>query len=445
MKIKHWLWLILGASVLLRVLAALYLGNQVIPLPGIFDQISYHTLATRVLEGHGFSFGTQWWPMTKPDAPTAHWSFLYTFYLVGVYSIFGINPLIARLVQAVVVGLAGPWLVYWLAMATFKKRSYSSVEGVLVPEHIALLAAAWFAFYGYFVYYAAALMTESFFILCILWSLDCALRLLESGKPWHFIELGLAAGSAVLLRQTYLFFIPFLIGWLVWASWRRKGDGLRLRTLTWGGLATVLVLFLMVAPVTYSNYRRFGHFVLLNTNAGYAFFWANHPVHGISFAPLYTDEMPSYQEVIPLELRDLDEAALDKELMKLGLRFIVDDPGRFFLLSLSRIPVHFMFWPSPASSLPSNLTRVLSIGVALPFMLAGGWLWFLDLRRKWINAEPGCLLVVLIVIYVSLHLVSWASVRYRLPTDAVGLIFAARALYQLLVRFRFPLNQLIRA
>jgi len=438
MKTKHWLWLILAGSVLLRVIAALLLGNQVLPMPGIFDQISYHTLSTRVLEGHGFTFATQWWPMTRAGEPTAHWSFLYTLYLASVYAVFGINPLVARIIQAIIVGLAGPWLVYRLASSTFQSRDPVHSSSDSAPQ-VALLAAAWFAVYGYFIYYAAALMTEAFFIISILWSLDCAVRIVKEGEPLLFLELGLAFGITVLLRQTYFIIIPFLLIWLFWANRRMRGHPIAWRTLVWGSLATILILVLLVAPFTYYNARQFGHFVLLNTNAGFAFFWANHPVHGVKFEPLYTTEMPSYQEVIPVELRDLDEAALDQALMKVGIKFVLDDPARFFVLTLSRIPEHFLFWPLPGSSVPSNLTRVLSIGLALPFMIAGGWLWFQDIRKGSIFLETGLLLVLFICIYVGLHLVSWASVRYRLPTDAVGLVFAARALHQLLRRLKIPL------
>ena len=35
------------------------------------------------------SFGETWWPITAADAPTAHWSFLYTLYLTVVYAILG--------------------------------------------------------------------------------------------------------------------------------------------------------------------------------------------------------------------------------------------------------------------------------------------------------------------------------------------------------------------
>ena len=99
-------------SVVLRVLIALYLGNQVEILPGTHDQISYHMLATRFINGHGLTFGERWWPITAPDAPTAHWSYLYTFYLIVVYKIFGPNPLAARIIQAIIVGILQPYLAY---------------------------------------------------------------------------------------------------------------------------------------------------------------------------------------------------------------------------------------------------------------------------------------------------------------------------------------------
>ena len=87
-------------SVILRIGAALALGDSIAELPGIFDQVSYDALARQVLAGHGFSFAATWWPATRAGEPTAHWSFLYTLYLTGVYGIFGEHPLAARLIQA---------------------------------------------------------------------------------------------------------------------------------------------------------------------------------------------------------------------------------------------------------------------------------------------------------------------------------------------------------
>ena len=103
--------LILTVSVLLRIGSAVYLGQEVISLPGTFDQISYHNLALRVLGGYGFTFGEKWWPITDAGEPTAHWSYLYTFYLAFVYKVFGPNPMIARLIQAFLVGILHPLFI----------------------------------------------------------------------------------------------------------------------------------------------------------------------------------------------------------------------------------------------------------------------------------------------------------------------------------------------
>ncbi|MCG7754902.1 glycosyltransferase family 39 protein, partial [Flavihumibacter cheonanensis] len=91
-----------------------------------FDQISYNNLAQRVLGGDGFTFGELWWPLTAPGEPTAHWSFLYTLYLVIVYAIFGPNPLAARLIQAVIVGILHPLLAYLIG-----KRVFGQIAGLI--------------------------------------------------------------------------------------------------------------------------------------------------------------------------------------------------------------------------------------------------------------------------------------------------------------------------
>ena len=95
---------IVAVSIALRVGVALVMGNAVTSLPGIEDQISYNTLALRVLQGHGFTFAQAWWPGTPAGAPTAPWSYLYTLFLAGLHALSGASPLAARLVQAIAAG-----------------------------------------------------------------------------------------------------------------------------------------------------------------------------------------------------------------------------------------------------------------------------------------------------------------------------------------------------
>jgi hypothetical protein len=281
-------------------------------------------------------------------------------------------------------------------------------------------------------------MTEAFYITAILWILDAALRLAEGFDEGADarrrlrlgIELGLAMGTALLLRQVISAFLVVLASWFLALAWRRGW----LRQAIPPLLASALTLTLLIAPFVVRNYRLFGVIGMPNTNVGINFFWANHPIYGTQFeAVLSPEHGVSYQELIPLELRGLNDAQLDRALLARGVQIVLDDPVRYLLLCLSRIPIYFQFWPTPQSTLLSNAARLLSFGVFLPFRVYGIWL-VVKAEVKAAACLPSTsasaltLILAFIIVYTAVHLASWANVRYRLPIDAVLLIFAGLAL-----------------
>ena len=235
--------------------------------------------------------------------------------------------------------------------------------------------------------------------------------------------------TGILFRQLLLLFIPFLFAW-VWWSGRKQGGKSTLPML----FITGIVIVAAIIPFTIFNYARFERFVLLNTNAGYAFFWGNHPIYGTHFEPILPQEMGTYEGLIPKDLYALDEAALDQELLKRGLQFIIDDPVRYIFLSISRIPPYFTFWPSSESGMISNFSRVFSFGLAWPFMLYGLFRapFLREVKFKFGSGSPVFLLMLFILIYSAIHILTWTLIRYRLPVDAVLLIFAAIPIYEAL-------------
>jgi hypothetical protein len=198
--------------------------------------------------------------------------------------------------------------------------------------------------------------------------------------------------------------------------------------LTLGRLSiTLAIVTCMIAPWTMRNYLAFDRFVLLNTNAGYAFYWGNHPVHGTDFVSILPSQ--AYAILVPAHLKELDEAAMDQALLREGLSFVMHDPARYAQLSLSRVEDYFKFWPSPDSGGWSNLVRVLSFGVSLPLILCG---LFLATTANPYSAQPSsrrgvAILCLFATTYCLVHLLSWALIRYRLPVDATLLPFAALA------------------
>jgi 4-amino-4-deoxy-L-arabinose transferase-like glycosyltransferase len=430
------LMIILAVSIVGRIASAILQGDSVTVLPGISDQVSYDALARRVMTGYGFTFATGWWPATHAGEPTAHWSFLYTLYLAAVYTIFGSHPIVARIIQAVIVGILQPLLAFRIGHRVF-------------GLHAGLVAAGLTASYGYFVYYGGALMTESFTIVAILWVLDVATSMTAapaqaervSGlrrpsvsqitKPWLF--LGVALGTAILLRQLVAIFVPALFLWLIMVFERRRRTGdidqvsFNRRQIVFGACMSLLVIVVFIAPWTVRNSYAFGRIVPLNTNAGFAFFWANHPIYGTDFVGILPDG--TYENLIPPDLRHLNEAALDSELLKKGFGYVIDDIPRYVQLSLSRVREYFKFWPSVESGMLSNIVRVLSFGVSLPFIVYGLYLAAARSERYVVDGHVAAvvLLCVFAVIYTLIHLLSWALIRYRLPVDAILLIFASLA------------------
>ncbi|MFN0071039.1 MAG: hypothetical protein ACKVVP_06060 [Chloroflexota bacterium] len=422
----------MAIAVALRLGASVLQGDSIEELPGIFDQVSYQMLAHRVLEGDGFTVPTYWWPATEAGEPTAHWSYLYTIYLTSVYFVVGDHPIVARILQAVLSGTLQVFLTFRIAERVFGRRQ-------------AYISAAIAASYLYFIYYSSALLTETFTILALLWIIDLATgRILHSIRPEQcagesvtedrpdrvgWLLLGLAIGTAALLRQVTLVFAPILVAWLMLQWWRaptRAGVSKRqrVRCFVQGILIMGSVVTLMIAPWSLRNYDAFGRFVLLNTSSGYVLFWANHPIHGTEFIPI----LPSvtYMDLIPEELRGMNEAALDSALLQRGLQFIQDDPNRYILLSLSRIKEYFKFWPSADSSTMSNVVRVFSFGLIVPFVLAG--MWRVVQYRNELSPQQSAaltLLVLFITSYSTIHLLSWTLIRYRMPVDAVLIIFAS--------------------
>lgn len=322
--------------------------------------------------------------------------------------------------------------------------------------HIPLIAAFLAAIYAYFVLYGAMVQTEALYICALLWSLERALALASSiqHRPSSIahstfdirhatfaisISLGLSLGVATLLRQSILPWVVVLCAWLLWRavhgsvgpnscnSWQTSVASLFI-----AGLA----LLACIAPFTLRNYRVYGSFLLLNSNAGYAMYSAQHPDHGTSFREYWAAPLPA-----DIDPATMNEATWDKELMRRGIGFVLADPGRYVLLSLSRVRDYIEFWPTADSSLLFNIGRVASIGVFLPFMLYGVWL---EVKAKvktktgggYFSAPALTLTLAFVLFYSALHIATWAMSRYRLPADAVLLLFAGLAIAQLAERWR---------
>ncbi len=400
-KERTYLLLILAFALVVRLATALWLGDrmEVLPAGGTHDQVSYDLLAHRLATGHGFTFPTNWYPWVKADTPTSYYSGTMVLHLAVIYHVFGYHPLIPRILYAIL-GTLIVYLVYRLG-----RRLFGPGPG--------LAAGAISAAYSYLILYSAALLTEAPFIFFLLLSLNIAYALAEEGGPWRWWVLGLAMAGAILFRMAVL---PFLVLLLIWILVKRHHS--QASSKLWPVLIPLAVMILAVLPWTVRNYLLYDKFMLLESQFGHVLWNSNHPDQGDTFDQI------DWVAPIPEELQHLDEVDLTNELLRRGIQNILADPARFARLTLSRAKLFFTFWPTADSSLISNVARVLSFGITLPFMVCG----LVLSRRCWRRCAP---LYVFLVAHLGIYLVSWVMIRYRIPADTVLIIFAGLALAEL--------------
>ena len=386
------IWVILAVALLLRLAAAVALGDEIRGLSGANDEITYSTLGARMAEGHGLTFPTGWYPWIKADAPQAYFSFAMSGALGVLYSIVGDHPLVARLLMALV-GTLVVAMTYLLGRRFFDER-------------VALAGAAISAVYAYLIFYSASLVTEMPFTLAVLASIYFAGSVERAPSLKNWMLLGLALVVAVHMRMAIVFFIPLL---LAWTLYRSRGAQLA------HALVPLAMIALSIAPATYWNYQTWGKLVPLQTQFGHVFWNGNHPGHEGDFHPYQVFEIPS--EVLALD----NDALITNRLLEMGIANVKENPGDFLMLSLTRMRELFVFWPTEGSSTAANMLRVFSFGLVAPLALGG---LVLNLRR-WRELVP---VILFVLTHVGIHAVTWTMIRYRMPMEPFLILLAASAL-----------------
>lgn len=398
-RVSRPLIMVLVVAAVLRLAAALYLGNSVSGLSGAFDEISYSELGWRVVTGDGLTFEHDNYPWIPAGAPQSYYSASMSLYLAAIYAVFGHAPLAARLITGVL-GVVAVALTYALGVRFFGDRT-------------ALIGAALAAIYPYFVFYNVTLVTETPFIVAVLAALVLAdrIRAQPSGRDWLLLSVCLAV--ATLFRMAVVFFVPVLLGWIVV---ERRGEWRK-------AVLAVVVIGCAVAPFTYRNYRLWDRFLLLESQFGHVFWNGNHPGHQGDFHPTKVFQIPR------AVLASGNDAIITNTLLRMGLANVRADPVHFARLTVTRLREFFTFWPTSDSDTMANALRVLSFGWLAPLSAVG----LAVCARRWRDLMP---LYLFMFIHTGIYAVSWTMIRYRMPLDAVLVLFGAVVVERIVGRWR---------
>jgi hypothetical protein len=179
---------------------------------------------------------------------------LYPYFLAGPYALAGTFAA-AQALQVVVASLLIP--------------AVGRVGASTIGRPAGLAAAAMAAFYPELVWFSVHFWVENIFLVLLWWAVERLLAADAHGRLRDAVTAGVLWGTAVLARETALYFLPVAGAWLA----LRRGRGGVLRAAAFAGAAVVTV-----APWTYRNWVSFGAFVPVSTAGGQNLFQGNTPI-----------------------------------------------------------------------------------------------------------------------------------------------------------------------
>jgi 4-amino-4-deoxy-L-arabinose transferase-like glycosyltransferase len=294
-------WLIIAILTTAFILRTAWVLS--IPTQPISDFKEFDHLAVSIVDGKGY--------IGLDGKPTAYRPPGYIFFLAGIYSLFGPNDFIARLVN-ILLGVLTCWLTYVLTIELFDKRT-------------ALIAALMIAAFPSLIAWTNILAVENLFIPIIVGSLISFLKAVKlQNVRWSWLILtGLLLGIGVLIRPAaFLLPVIMVLSLILRIRFRVfSPQGIKvLGKYVIIGLVVSLVMLAIVLPWSIRNSIVFGHFILLSTEGGITFLSGHNE---LALTHEYSLDGPIFEQLNALKL---DEIQYDQRAYQLAFQFIRQNP-----------------------------------------------------------------------------------------------------------------------
>ena len=390
---------ILVVSLMLRLAAGAWWQTR---LPagkkfGFGDSESYWELGRTIARGQPFEYG--------PDRLKIFRTPGYPAVLAPLFWLRDEPPVIWGRALSAVLSTAAVGLVAWLAALLFDQRTalLAAAIAAVYPESIAL---------GAFVLSEAPftpLMLLHLIFWIVAWHADQnATKGVFSPQiiGWSVLA-GMAGGLAILMRPSWLLFIPFACGIGLAIGPNRRKHAMIFAVMLAGLSVTML-------PWWVRNYRVAGRFVPTSLQVGASLYDGLHPkATGASDMQFVGDFVAQqrFADAQPgADLRGLFEDRLDRRLRNAAVDWARANPRRVWQLAVIKFTRMWSLVPN-ASEFQSRWLRLIlatSYTPVILLVLAGAWKFS---GRGW----PYVLCLLPAVYFTCLHIVFVSSIRYRQP------------------------------
>ncbi|MBM3254097.1 MAG: glycosyltransferase family 39 protein [Candidatus Omnitrophica bacterium] len=402
MNVKY-IFLILLLAFILRVIFCF-----AVPIPIDKDSSGYNTLALNLISGYGLSY--------DKVNPTLFRGPVYPLFLAGIYSIFGYNPMAARIIQSLL-GMITCMIFFYLA------RLY-------INESLSCQVLTTIAFHPVLIALSSSLLSELLFTLLLGLSVIVLTNAFSKQSKLFYFLSGLLFGITALTRSITAYFVLFLLFTQLIFNKNKKLILNHICLFLCGQL-------LIIIPWTVRNYAVSGKFCPVATGGGIALWLGTYtPGRGYDLG-MSPKAYQKYEEIVG-KGQSYTTITNDKKLFKASLENIKNDPIGYLLLmpikfqrmfissyssffNLHQIPLSYyikdttLFFKNPFSLLWKVLMLVLSVAT-LVLGIIGVWNIRYDINRFF----P---LLTVIVFFIIFHTFTFASARSGIPILPFLLIF----------------------
>ncbi len=410
-----WLVLLVVTALAFRVaFCALVVGWDRAP---VGDETDYFELASNLAAGDGYTIGGHSVASRPP---------LYPALVSLLYRVTGPNVVLARIVQ-VLLGGCVVLLVFRVA------RRYFSPP-------VAWIGAALTACNPFLIFVSGYLLTENLYTILILFLLLTIPRAEHLSASWtRLVAAGVLLGLGTLARPTMVLLVPWLLFFFLLAT----GVGWRRWLLRGAVLGTLVVVTLL--PWAARNQAVFGKWMFFTSHGGITFYQGNNarvldtPQYHGGVAPLYA--LPGGDELGALGILERDNAA-----WAAGKAFLKENKGKVPLLVARKFARFWRFksdvgmsgiksgWWWSQDSFVGKLASSLDVGFAYAVLIIP--LFVLGLVVTCRHHRRLVVLYGVVVIHTLTALVFHGSLRMRVPIEPVIAIFAAAAVYRIVLWVR---------
>jgi len=376
------------------------------------------------------AFGGDPGPTTLMQAP------LYPWFLSIIYRIFGPNPGVVRIIQALL-GTATCGLMMFCARRFFASTAAALLAGLLA------------ALYAPLIFYEGVLLPATLIVFLNILFVAIMAAERRPGTPRLFVS-GLVLGIAGAANPPTLLLFPFTVLHLRFAASGanaapgREGSAPRAtpRFLK-SSLVVASGVIVALAPITVRNAVRTGEFIPLSTGAGINFYHGNNPAangfykvptyRGISLGGTPEEQSVNMGKVASRESgRELSQGEISRFWLDAGLDYIRESPRAWCSLLWIKF---LLFWNGYERAnvenfyfhrrFPGVLALPLPVfGIIAPLGLLGMFLTRNRWRKLWLLYGGAAT-------YLFTALIFYVLARYRLSVVVFLLPFAGAAVMEL--------------